>query len=302
MIIYILSRGEKLYSTRRLYEAACLREHDVKVIDYMNCNMIIEEGSPSFFYKGEILPIPDAIIPRIGASRTFYGSAVVRQFVMMHVFAAVKSQAIVRSRDKLRSMQILSRHGIPIPKTVFSSGSADLKHMINLVGGPPIIIKLLEGTQGNGVVLAETINAAKSALDAFYGLKANILLQEFIKEANGRDVRVFIVGGKVIGSMMRMGANGEFRSNLHQGGIAKQIKLSKAEKQIAIDAAKALGLDIAGVDILQSKRGPLVMEVNSSPGLEGIESATQFDIAGAIIQFIEEKALRKKKERDQVGA
>lgn len=299
MKIYILSRNAELYSTNRILEAAIQRGHDAEVIDYMNCNIIIEENKPVILYKNKKLAVPDAIIPRIGASRTFFGCAVVRQFEMMHVFSSVKSQPILRSRDKLRSMQILSRHHIAIPRTAFASHPDHAKELIKKVGGPPLIIKLLEGTQGKGVVLAETINAAKSALDAFFGLKANILLQEFIREANGCDIRVFIVDGKVAGAMKRTGAKGEFRSNLHQGGFAEKIKLTKQEKLTAIDAAKALGLSIAGVDILQSSRGPLVMEVNSSPGLEGIEAATGKDIAGTIIKYVEENADRKLK--DKVG-
>ncbi len=300
MKIAVLSRNPKLYSTRRLVEAAQQRGHDVEVLDYLFCNITVEEGEPHIYYKDKLLQKPDAVIPRIGASRTFYGCAVVRQFEMMHVFTSVKSQAIVRSRDKLRSMQILSRHGIQMPKTAFSANPEQIKALIKRVGGPPIIIKLLEGTQGKGVVLAETINAAKSALDAFFGLKANILIQEYIKEAGGRDIRVFVVNGKIAGAMMRQGAQGEFRSNLHQGGSAEMIKLSKAEKTLALNAAKALGLGIAGVDLLQSSRGPLLMEVNSSPGLEGIEAATGKDIAGTIIQYIENNAKRQTK--DEIGA
>lgn len=299
MRICVLSRNPELFSTRRLVDTARERGHEVSVIDYLNCNIVIERGNPSILYAGKTMPLPDAIIPRIGASKTFYGSAVVRQFEMMHVFTSSKSQAILRSRDKLRSMQILSRHGIGLPKTAFSAHPEQIKGLIKQLGGPPIIIKLLEGTQGKGVVLAETINAAKSALDAFYGLKANILLQEYIKEAKGKDIRVFVVDGKVVASMIRQGVQGEFRSNLHQGGVAEKIKLTKEEKDTAIKAAKALGLSIAGVDLLQSARGPLVMEVNSSPGLEGIESTTGRNVAGKIIQYIEENVYRK--QIDNIG-
>jgi ribosomal protein S6--L-glutamate ligase len=299
MHICILSRNAELYSTRRLIDAGQNRGHKMSVLDYMDCNILIEKGSPYIFHDGKVLPLPDAIIPRIGASKTFYGCAVVRQFEMMHVFTSVKSQAILRSRDKLRSMQILSRHGVGLPKTAFSAHPEQIKSLIKKVGGPPIVIKLLEGTQGKGVVLAETANAAKSALDAFYGLKANILIQEYIKEAGGRDIRVFVVNGKIAGSMIRQGVQGEFRSNLHQGGVAEKIKLSKLERETAINAAKALGLSIAGVDLLQSAQGPLVMEVNSSPGLEGIEHTTGRNIAGKIIQYIEENAFRKLK--DKIG-
>lgn len=293
MNIYILSRNEKLYSTSRLVQAANMRGHVVKTIDYMACNVIIEKGQPSLLYHGKELAHPDAIIPRIGASKTFYGCAVVRQFEMMHVFTSVSSQGIVRSRDKLRSMQILSRLGIGMPKTAFASGSDEIKSLIKRVGGPPIIIKLLEGTQGNGVVLAETLNAAKSALDAFFGLKANILIQEFIKEAHGVDIRVFIVDGKVVAAMKRENKGGEFRSNLHQGGTGSRVILSKEEEETAIHAAEALGLGIAGVDLLQSSRGPLIMEVNSSPGLEGIENASGVDVAGRIIEYVEKAVLHK---------
>lgn len=299
MRIAVLSRNPNLYSTSRLVEAAQLRGHEAYVLDYLECNILIEKGNPSILYKNKVLPLPDAVIPRIGASKTLFGTAVVRQFEMMHVFTSVKSQAIVRSRDKLRSMQILSRHGIGLPKTAFSAHPEEVRTLIKQVGGAPLIIKLLEGTQGKGVVLAETYNAAKSALDAFYGLKANILLQEFIKEAGGRDIRVFIVDGKVAGSMMRQGAQGEFRSNLHMGGVAENVKLTREERTTAINAAKALGLSIAGVDLLQSARGPLVMEVNSSPGLEGIEAATGRNIASKIIMYIEKNLKRRIK--DAVG-
>ena len=290
MKIWVLSRDATLYSTNRLVEEAEKRGHEVKVVDYLGCNVMIETGVPSLYIRNKMEDMPDAIIPRIGASKTYFGSAVVRQFEMMGVFTSVKSQAIVRSRDKLRSMQILSKYGIGLPKTAFSAHPEDIKSLIQKVGGTPIVIKLLEGTQGKGVVLAESINAAKSALDAFYGLKANIIIQEYIKEAKGRDIRVFVIDGKVAGGMVRQGLKGEFRSNLHQGGVAEKIKLSREEKAIAINAAKALGLSVAGVDLLESARGPLVMEVNSSPGLEGIEKATGKNIAAAIIQYIENKA------------
>jgi ribosomal protein S6--L-glutamate ligase len=271
----------------------------MEVIDYMHCNIVIHEDKPMIIYHGKTLPKPDAIIPRIGASKTFFGCAVVRQFEMMKVFTAVNAQSIIRSRDKLRSMQILAGEHIPAPASVFSSQPDEIKKLIKQVGGPPIIIKLLEGTQGKGVVLAETINAAKSALDAFYGLKANILIQEFIKEAGGRDIRVFIVNNKVVGSMVRAGQEGEFRSNLHQGGKATKYKLSEQDKEVAINAAKALGLGIAGVDLLPSDRGPLVMEVNSSPGLEGIEAATKKDIASEIIKYIEIEVAKSDKKKNK---
>jgi len=300
MKICILSRNENLYSTKRLVEEAKKHGHETTVLDYMDCNILIEGGNPLLVVNGKNIALPDAIIPRIGASKTYYGCAVVRQFEMMKVFTSVKSQAIVRSRDKLRSMQILSRHGLGLPKTAFSSHPEQIKSLMKQVGGPPIVIKLLEGTQGKGVVLAESLNAAKSALDAFFGLKANIIIQEYIKESNGRDLRVFVINGKVAAAMTRQGVQGEFRSNLHQGGEAHKVRLSKLERETALNAAKALGLSIAGVDLLQSSRGPLVMEVNSSPGLEGIEKTTGKNVAGEIIKYIEENAF--KKSRDKIGA
>lgn len=293
MKIAILSRNENLYSTRRLLEAGLERGHDVEVIDFLKCNMVIEKRNPEIYFGSEKLTGIDAVIPRIGASRTFYGTAVVRQFEMMHVFPANESQAIVRSRDKLRSMQILSRAGLGMPVTAFASDPDDISHLIEEVGGAPLVIKLLQGTQGIGVVLAETKKAAKSVIEAFYGVKANMLIQEFIKEAKGADIRAFVVGGKVVGAMKRQGADGEFRSNIHRGGSAALIKLSRRERSTAIKAANLLGLNVAGVDMLQSSSGPKIMEVNSSPGLEGIEKATGIDVAGKIIEFIEENAHRK---------
>jgi ribosomal protein S6--L-glutamate ligase len=300
MKICVLSRNQNLYSTSRLVEEARKRGHEVSVVDYLHCNIMIEEGNPFIFYQNKHMELPDAIIPRIGASKTYYGSAIVRQFEMMHVFTSVKSQAIVRSRDKLRSMQILSRQGLGLPKTAFSAHPEQIKSLMKQVGGPPIVIKLLEGTQGKGVVLAETVNAAKSALDAFFGLKANILIQEYIKESKGRDLRVFVVDGKIVASMIRQGIQGEFRSNLHQGGVSEKVRLTSLERETAINAAKALGLSIAGVDILQSNRGPLVMEVNSSPGLEGIEATSGKNVALHIIKYIELNAFKKQK--DKIGA
>lgn len=287
MKIGILSRDASLYSTKRLEEAALERGHEVKVIDHLKCNLIMQENKPQVHYKNESLAELDAIIPRVGTSVTFFGAAVVRQFEMMNVFSSADSNAILRSRDKLRSLQVLSREGLGLPKTVFTNFSKEKDDVIKSVGGAPLIIKLLEGTQGLGVVLAETKKAAESVLDAFNGLKARVIVQEYIKESKGSDVRVFVVGGKVIGAMKRTGKEGEFRSNLHRGGSAEVIKLKKAERQAAIKAVKAMGLDIAGVDLLQSERGPLILEVNSSPGLEGIEKATGKDVAGAIIEFIE---------------
>lgn len=287
MKIAILSRNQKLYSTRRLVEAGEQRGHEMIVLDHQKCVLVIEQGRPHIFYNGKEVTGIDAVIPRIGSSVTFYGSAVVRQFEMMKIFTAVESQALVRSRDKLRSLQLLSRAGLGMPKTAFASSSKDIDTILSQVGGAPVVIKLLEGTQGIGVILADTQKSAKSVIESFLALNANILVQEFIKEAGGADIRAFIVDGQVVGAMKRQGAEGEFRSNLHRGGTATLIKLSAEEKATAIKAAKKLGLAIAGVDMLQSARGPLVMEVNSSPGLEGIEGATKVDIAGKIIEYVE---------------
>lgn len=287
MKIAILSRNIKLYSTRRLVEAAEQRGHEVIVLDHLKCVLVIEKGHPQIFYGGKQVLGIDAIIPRIGTSVTFYGAAVVRQFEQMKVFSSVESQALVRSRDKLRSLQLLAKAGLGMPKTAFASIPKNIENVLEQVGGAPVVIKLLEGTQGIGVILAETHKSAKSVIESFLALKANILVQEFIKEAGGADVRAFIVDGKIVGAMKRQGLPGEFRSNLHRGGSANVIELTKAERETAIKAAKKLGLAIAGVDMLQSSRGPLVMEVNSSPGLEGIEGATGVDIAGKIIEYIE---------------
>ncbi len=287
MKIAILSRNKKLYSTKRLVEAAEQRGHEVDVIDTLHCYMDITSNKPAVRFKGEQLPKYDAIIPRIGASVTFYGTSVVRQFEMMGTFSANGSVAISRSRDKLRSLQLLSRKGIGLPRTGFARQPDNIKDLIKNVGGAPVVIKLLEGTQGIGVVLGETTKAAESIIEAFMGLDANILVQEFIKEADGADLRCFVIGDEVVAGMKRQGAEGEFRSNLHRGGSATLVELSEEEKQTAIDAAKAMGLRICGVDILQSNNGPVVMEVNSSPGLEGIEKASEKDIAGLIIEYIE---------------
>ena len=287
MKIAILSRNLKLYSTRRLLEAAEQRGHEVIVLDHLKCVLVIEKGNPHIFYGGKEVVGIDAIIPRIGTSVTFYGAAVVRQFEQMKVFSSVESQALVRSRDKLRSLQLLAKAGIGMPKSAFASIPKNIENVLEQVGGAPVVIKLLEGTQGIGVILAETHKSAKSVIESFLALKANILVQEFIKEAGGADIRAFVVDGKVVGAMKRQGAPGEFRSNLHRGGTANVIELTKEERQTAIKSAKKLGLAIAGVDMLQSIRGPLVMEVNSSPGLEGIEGATGLDIAGKIIEYVE---------------
>jgi len=287
MRIAILSRKSSLYSTSRLKEAGKERGHEMQVIDYLRCFMNITSHRPQVVYQGEPLKGFDAIIPRIGASHTFYGTAVVRQFEMMGVFPANTSQAISRSRDKLRCLQLLSRKGIGLPVTGFAHSTKDVDGLINIVGGAPLVVKLLEGTQGIGVVLAETRKAAESVIEAFRGLEANILVQEFIKEAGGSDIRCFVVGKKVIAAMKRTGAPGDFRSNIHRGGTAEKIKLTPEERSTAVRAAKEMGLRVAGVDLLRSNHGPVVMEVNSSPGLEGIEGATGFDVAGRIIEYLE---------------
>ena len=287
MKIAVLSRNKSLYSTRRLIEAAKARGHEVFTYDVLRCYMNITSMRPSIHYKGENLTGFDAVIPRIGASVTFYGTAVLRQFEMMGVYPLNESVAITRSRDKLRSLQLLARKGIGLPVTGFAHSPDDVQDMLNMVGGAPAVIKLLEGTQGIGVVLAETKKAAESVIEAFMGLKANILIQEFIKEAGGADIRCLVVGGKVVAAMKRQGKEGEFRSNLHRGGTAAIVRLTPEERSTAVRAASIMGLNVCGVDILRSNHGPVVMEVNSSPGLEGIENSTGKDVAGLIIQFIE---------------
>ena len=287
MNIKILSANAGLYSTQRLIEAAKKRKHEVEIINHTKCDIVIEKKNPLVYYKGKPLSHTDAVIPRIGASVTFYGTAVVRQFEMMRVFSTTESMALVRSRDKLRSLQILSRAGLGLPKTIFTNYSKNVKEIVEQAGGAPVIIKLLEGTQGIGVILAETRKAAESVIEAFNNLQARVIVQEFIKEAGGADIRAFIVDGQVVGAMKRQGKEGEFRSNLHRGGNASIITLSDEEEIAALKAAKAMGLGIAGVDMLQSDRGPLILEVNSSPGLEGIEAATGKDIATTIIKYIE---------------
>ena len=257
------------------------------IVDHSKCDLVIEKKKPAVIFRGQHLEGVDAVIPRIGASVTFFGTAVVRQFEMMKVFTAIESQALVRSRDKLRSLQILSRAGLGLPKTVFTNYSRNVKDIIDSVGGAPVVIKLLEGTQGLGVVLAETENAAESVIEAFNGLKARVIVQEFIKEAKGTDIRAFVVDGVVVGAMKRQAKKGEFRSNLHRGGTAEVYQLTEEEENAALKAARVMGLGIAGVDILPSEHGPLILEVNSSPGLEGIEEATGNDIARNIIRYIE---------------
>lgn len=290
MKIGILSRGPRLYSTKRLHDAALARGHEVDVIDILNCYMNITSDNPTIHYKGKSLPTYDAIIPRISAVHTFYGTAVVRQIEMMGTYCINSSIAINRARDKLRSLQLLTRKGLGMPITGFASSTDDVDDLIKMVGGAPLVIKLLEGTQGVGVVLAETRKAAQSVIQAFLGLKANIIVQEFIKESKGTDIRCIVLGDKVVASMMRKAPPDDFRSNLHRGGKAENIKVSAEERQTAIMAAKTLGLNFAGVDLLRSNRGPLIMEVNSSPGLEGIETITEKDIAEMVIAYLEKHA------------
>jgi len=290
MRIAILSRNRNLYSTKRLAEAARARGHHVDIIDILRCYMNVSSDQPTMHYNGGELVKYDAVIPRIGASVTFYGAAVVRHFEMMGVYCLNESVAITRARDKLRSLQLLSRKGVGLPITGFAHAPGDIADLIKLVGGVPLVIKLLEGTQGVGVVLAETQQAAESVIEAFLGIKVNIMVQEYIKESKGSDIRCFVVGGKVIATMLRQAKDGEFRSNLHRGGKAALIKITPEERATAVEAAKIMGLNVAGVDIIRSRRGPLVLEVNSSPGLEGIESVTKQDIAGLIIEFVEKNA------------
>lgn len=302
MNIAVLSRKSSLYSTRRLIEAGEKRGHTMNVINHTKCYMVLQSEDPDIFLGDHELDDIDAVIPRIGASVTFYGSSVIRQFEVKGVFTTLSSLALVRSRDKLRSLQILARSGVGIPHTAFAKQPGDINNLIKQVGGTPLVIKLLESTQGKGVVLAETAKAARSVIEAFYGLDANIIIQEFIKESKAEDIRAFIVDGKVVGAMKRTGKPGEFRSNLHKGGTAQPITMTRKEKSAAIKAAKALNLKIAGVDMLRSARGPLVIEVNSSPGLEGIEKATGIDIAQEIIKYIERSSnLPVRKHKDSIG-
>ncbi len=290
MRILILSRNRNLYSTRRLVEAGEARGHELRVVDTLKCYMDIASSRPTVQYRGEKLEGYDAVIPRIGASVTFYGTAVLRQFEVMGVYPANESVAIGRSRDKLRSLQILARAGVGLPLTAFAHSADDTDALIKLVGGAPLVVKLLQGTQGKGVVLAETTKAAEALIEAFRNLHANFLVQEFIKEAGGSDIRCFVIGEKVVAAMQRSAKSGEFRSNLHRGGTAQLVRLRPAERATALQAAKRMGLNVAGVDILRSNHGPVVLEVNSSPGLEGIENATGKDVAGMIYEFIEKNA------------
>jgi len=285
--ILILSRNKQLYSTKRIAEAITEKGYNPLILDHLKCDIVIEQDKPAIYYDGELIKNVVAVIPRIGASVTFYGASVVRQFEMMNIPTVTESQALVRSRDKLRSLQILARSNVGMPKTVFTNYSKEVDMIIDSVGGAPLIVKLLEGTQGYGVVLAPTRKAAESIIEAFHSMKARVIVQEFIEEAKGADVRVFVVDNKVVGAMKRQGKEGEFRSNLHQGGTGKIIKLTKEERNIALTAARSMNLSIAGVDLLQSSRGPLVLEVNSSPGLEGIEKATGKDIASKIVEYAE---------------
>jgi ribosomal protein S6--L-glutamate ligase len=290
MKIAILSRDPRLYSTRRLVAAARERGHNARVVDVLRCYMNVTSHKPSIHYKGEELAGFNAVIPRIGASVTFYGTAVLRQFEMMGVYPLNESVAITRARDKLRSLQLLSRKGIGLPVTGFAHAPDDVEDLIKMVGGAPLVIKLLEGTQGIGVVLAETQKAAESVIEAFMGLRANILAQEYIREAGGADIRCFVVGDKVVASMRRQAKEGEFRSNLHRGGMPALVRITPEERSTAVRAARIIGLNVAGVDMLRSNHGPVVMEVNSSPGLEGIEATTGKDIARMMIGFIEKNA------------
>lgn len=290
MKIALLSRAPNAYSTKRLIEAAEKHQHEVQLIHHNQCYMQIDRNKPSIFYQGKLLPAFDAVIPRIGASSTFYGCSVLRQFEASGTYVLNSSLAITRSRDKLRALQLLTRKGLGLPTTVFSHSSHDIKSLIDLAGGTPIIVKLLQGTQGVGVVLIEKRREAESIIEAFYQLKASFLIQEYIQEAQGADIRCFVVGDHVVAAMKRQAKAGEFRSNIHQGGSAQQVEITEEERHTAIQAAKVMGLHVAGVDMLRSSRGPLIMEVNSSPGLEGIEKTTGLDIANQIIKYIEEHA------------
>lgn len=301
MKIAILSRRPRLYSTIRLVEAAKQRGHVVKIIDPLRCYMSITSHHPAIHYKGETLSDYDAVIPRIGASITFYGAAVLRQFEMMGVYSVNPSVAITRARDKLRAIQILSKRGIGLPITGFAHSPDHIEDLITMVGGAPLVIKLLEGTQGVGVVLVETRQAAESVIEAFLNMKAHFIVQEYIKESKGADLRCLVVGGKVIAAMKRQAKPGEFRANLHRGGEASLVKITAEERDMATRSAKIIGLNIAGVDMIRSKRGPLVLEVNSSPGLEGIESASGKDIASTMIQFIEDNVKYHKKHEHAEG-
>jgi ribosomal protein S6--L-glutamate ligase len=295
MKIAIMTRNAGLYSHRRLIETARAAGHEIVGIDYLRCYMNITSQHPELRYSGERLTGFDAVIPRIGASRTFYGLAVLRQFEMMGVYTPNASDSILRARDKLRCHQLLAQQGIGLPRTVFGDNPDDTADLLRMLGKPPHVIKLTEGSQGNGVILAERASASRSVIEAFRGLYANFLVQEFIGEAKGSDVRCLVVGGDVVAAMRRQARKGEFRSNLHRGGSARSVQLTDVERETAIRAAKVMGLNVAGVDLLRSRRGPLVLEVNSSPGLEGIEGATRFDVAGAIVDYVDTRSRRLKR-------
>ena len=301
MKILILARPNRKNGAERLTEAALSRGHDARIVDYTRCYCNVVKSKPQVYYEGRVLEGIDAIVPRISIASQSYGSAIIRQFEMMNVFSTTGSLAFIRTRDKLRSMQLLARHDIDIPKTVVANSTDSVDELIAMVGGAPLIVKLARGSQGMGVMLAETRSAAKAIIQAFYSQKVNILVQEFIEESGGADVRVFVIGGKIVGAMKRQAPEGEFRSNIHLGGEGIPIKLTRAERQMALGAAKAMNLDIAGVDLLQAERGPLVMEVNAFPMFSGIEDVTGQDIAGRVIEYVEEHVPKKRK-RDKVGA
>ncbi|WDI30582.1 30S ribosomal protein S6--L-glutamate ligase [Hyphococcus flavus] len=290
MKLALMCRNAELYSHKRIVEAAEARGHEIDVIDHLRCYINITSHRPTVRYRGEELPYFDCVIPRIGASVTFYGTAVLRQFEMMGVYPVNESVAISRSRDKLRSLQLLARRGIGLPVTVFAHRTSRAEEILDMIGGAPVVIKLLEGTQGIGVVLGETQKGAESIIQAFGGVNTNILVQEFIKEAGGEDIRCIVIGDKVVASMKRKGKEGDFRSNIHRGGSAEKVKITPQERSTAVSAAKAMGLNFCGVDMLRSNHGPVVMEVNSSPGLEGIEKSTGADVAGGLMDFIEKNA------------
>ena len=293
MNIVILSRNPALYSTQSLYMAAKRKGHDVRVIDHMRCELGIEAGRLEVFYEGLKIHNVDAIIPRIGASATSYGAAVVRQFEMMKVFTAVQSEALLKSRDKRTAMQYLAAHGVNVPYSMITNNVHSLRSAIERIGPPPVIVKLLSSTQGLGVILGETMNSTESIMEAFLKMRQKVILQEFIEESNGSDIRIFIVDGKIVAAMERKAKEGEFRSNLHRGASSQRVYLTDKERNVALQCSKILRLKVAGVDLLRSNRGPLVLEVNASPGLEGIETTTRIDVAGRIIEYIERNARKK---------
>ncbi|AUC16739.1 alpha-L-glutamate ligase [Tenacibaculum sp. SZ-18] len=294
MNIFILSVGEHVYSTKRLYDEATKRGHDVSIINHMRCSIKLSGGKREIIYDGEnIIDEPDIIIPRIGASATRHGAAVVKEFEMNDVFSSARSLGIIRAQNKVRTLQIMNRKGIPIPDTLFSVNPENIKEQIELLGGAPVIIKMQEGTQGMGVMLAESKKSAKSIIDTFYRMNMHILLQEFVKESNSEDIRVIVAGDKVISAMKRKGLDDDFRSNIHRGGSGSKVQLTNQEKTMAIKAANYLGLPIAGVDLIRSKRGPLLIEVNSTPGLQGVEAYTRLNVAEGIIKYLEKKCSTK---------